>query len=151
MVVGPPELGVEDDAEGPVRGGRVNDLGGRRGVVVSPSSMAPHKAAASPCFSTDSTMLPYSTHLPVPSSFVDDAAYLGTGNSTKDAHDTIRNMMERSGGAFEWPKSHNSPFELSKLIILINFPRPNSNDPEANLSISLTKPMPMARRCSCRR
>ena len=79
----------------------------------------------------------------IPSGFVDNAAYLGIGDSIAEAHRAIRDMMERPNGAFDWSHSHNSPFELSKLI-LINFPRPNSVDPEAGLSLSLSKPNPHA-------
>ena len=77
------------------------------------------------------------------SGFVDDAAYLGIGHSVPEAHNVIRNMMSRPHGAFDWSTSHNSPFELSKLV-LMNFPRPYANDPEALRPLSLPKPNPTA-------
>ena len=52
--------------------------------------------------------------------FVDDVALLATGNTTEEAHRKLKDMMERTGGAFEWSINHNSPFEMTKLA-LINF------------------------------
>jgi hypothetical protein len=75
----------------------------------------------------------------VPSGFVDDTAYLGIGNTIHDAHNIIRDMMHWPSGAFDWSTSHNSPFELSKLV-LINFPRHKANDPRAALPLILSKP-----------
>ena len=77
----------------------------------------------------------------IPSGFVDDAAYLAIGDNISAAHNTIRDMMERPSGAFDWSTSHNSPFELSKLV-LMNFPRPYTKDPEATRPLTLSKPNP---------
>ncbi|KAF8239333.1 hypothetical protein L208DRAFT_1237982 [Tricholoma matsutake] len=43
--------------------------------------------------------------------------------------------MEHPSGGFDWSTSHNSPFELSKLV-LINFPRSHCDTVPADLSIS---------------
>jgi ribonuclease HI len=58
--------------------------------------------------------------------FVDDSMFLAIGDTLEEAHDTIRDMMERPKGGFSWSTSHNSPFELSKLALL-NFPRSNND------------------------
>ena len=59
--------------------------------------------------------------------FVDDVALLATGPDFDTAHRTLKDMMERPGGAFDWSRSHNSPFELNKLA-LMNFSPKGVND-----------------------
>jgi hypothetical protein len=50
--------------------------------------------------------------------FVDDVGLLAIGHDFTETHHTLREMMERPGGAFEWSWTHNSPFELTKLAIV---------------------------------
>ncbi|KAF9780591.1 hypothetical protein BJ322DRAFT_980135, partial [Thelephora terrestris] len=50
--------------------------------------------------------------------YVDDVALLAIGKDTSDTHKKLSEMMMRPGGAFDWSKSHNSQFELSKLAIM---------------------------------
>lgn len=59
--------------------------------------------------------------------FVDDVALLATGTTFAETHLKLKNMMERTGGAFEWSENHNSPFEMTKLAALMNF-SPKSPD-----------------------
>ena len=54
--------------------------------------------------------------------FVDDSMVLAIGDTIEECHATLKDMMERPGGGFEWSYMHNSPFELSKTT-LMNFPR----------------------------
>ena len=54
--------------------------------------------------------------------FVDDSMMLAIGNTLEDCHSTLKDMMERLGGGFDWSYTHNSLFELSKTV-LMNFPR----------------------------
>jgi hypothetical protein len=54
-------------------------------------------------------------------SFVDDSMMLAIGNNLAECHEKLKDMMERPGGGFEWSRTHNSPFEISK-IALMNFP-----------------------------
>jgi len=54
--------------------------------------------------------------------FVDDTMFLAVADSLQEAHNIIKDMMERLDGGFDWSTTHNSPFELSKLA-LMNFPR----------------------------
>jgi hypothetical protein len=54
--------------------------------------------------------------------FVDDSMMLVMGDSLEICHVKLKDMMERPGGGFEWSLMHNSPFELSKTV-LMNFPR----------------------------
>ena len=52
--------------------------------------------------------------------FVDDVALLATARTIEEAHQKLKNMMERPGGALGWSRTHNSPFEMNKLA-LMNF------------------------------
>jgi hypothetical protein len=54
--------------------------------------------------------------------FVDDSMMLAITNSLSGCHTMLKDMMERSGGGFDWSHTHNSPYELSK-VRLMNFPR----------------------------
>ena len=54
--------------------------------------------------------------------FVDDSMMLAVGKNLAECHEKLKDMMERPGGGFEWSRTHNSPFEISK-IALMNFPR----------------------------
>jgi hypothetical protein len=71
--------------------------------------------------------------------FVDDTMFLVVADSLQDAHNMIKDMMERPGGGFEWSTTHNSPFELSKLA-LMNFPRSISDIAPADLILSRLNP-----------
>ena len=52
--------------------------------------------------------------------FVDDTTLLARGSSFDEAHSTLKNMMERRNGVFDWSRSHSSPLEMNKLA-LVNF------------------------------
>lgn len=54
--------------------------------------------------------------------FVDDSMMLAVGDTLSIVHSKLKDMMERPRGGFEWSRTHNSPFELSK-VALMNFPR----------------------------
>lgn len=69
--------------------------------------------------------------------FVDDCTLLVTGNTLDDTHRSIREMMERDGGCFDWSISHNSPFELTKFAA-IDFARRNTQPPSQPLVITKT-------------
>jgi hypothetical protein len=55
-------------------------------------------------------------------SFVDNSMMLTTGDSLDQCPTKLKDMMEQVGGGFKWSHMHNSPFELSKTM-LMNFPR----------------------------
>ena len=57
--------------------------------------------------------------------FVDDCAFVAIGDTLKDTHQTLWNMMEHSNSGLEWSWSHNLPFKISKLAVM-DFPRPNT-------------------------
>ena len=59
--------------------------------------------------------------------FVDDTALFVEGPSFDDTHSTLRRMMNRRNGAFEWSAEHNSKFEISKFA-LIDFSRKKDID-----------------------
>ena len=61
--------------------------------------------------------------------FVDDVALLATGRTFEETHRRLRDMMERTGGAFEWSENHNSPFEMTKLALMNFSPRSPNNTP----------------------
>jgi len=50
--------------------------------------------------------------------FVDDTHFIARGKTFKETHAKLKNLMERPNGALDWSKSHNSPFELSKLAVM---------------------------------
>lgn len=52
--------------------------------------------------------------------FVDDTAFLAIGKNFNDTHATLKDMINRAGGGYEWAQNHNSCFETSKFT-LINF------------------------------
>jgi len=60
--------------------------------------------------------------------FVDDSSYLITARSLHEAHENIKDLMERPNGGFDWSTTHNSPYELNKLA-LMNFPCSNHDNP----------------------
>ena len=62
--------------------------------------------------------------------FVDDTTLLACGKDFKAAHDTIRDMMERTNGVFEWSNTFNSPLEMNKLA-LVNFMQSTAKASEA--------------------
>ena len=59
--------------------------------------------------------------------FVDDTALFVEGPSFDDTHSTLKRMMNRRNGAFEWSAEHNSKFEISKFA-LIDFSRKKNID-----------------------
>ena len=50
--------------------------------------------------------------------YVDDAIIAASADSFEEAHKKLANMMTREGGAIEWAKKHNSPFEYNKLALI---------------------------------
>ena len=52
--------------------------------------------------------------------FVDDTTLLAQGKTFKEAHQTIKSMMERDNGVFNWSRTYSSPLEMNKLA-LVNF------------------------------
>lgn len=53
--------------------------------------------------------------------FVDDCTFVATVDTLVKTHIILRDMMERSGGGLKWSQHHNSPFEISKLVVM-DFP-----------------------------
>ena len=52
--------------------------------------------------------------------FIDNTTLLASRRDFNEAHNTIKNMMERKNRVFEWSRTFNSPLEMSKLA-LVNF------------------------------
>ena len=50
--------------------------------------------------------------------FVDDTKFLAVGSTLADCHATLKHMMERNSGGFNWSTSHGSPFELTKTALV---------------------------------
>ena len=59
--------------------------------------------------------------------YVDDTALFAEGPSFDHTHSTLKRMMDRGGGAFEWSAQHNSKFEVSKFA-LVDFSRKKDID-----------------------
>jgi hypothetical protein len=75
----------------------------------------------------------------LPPGFVDNIMILAIGKTLMQCHAEFKDMMERPGGGFDWSYTHNSPFKLSKTV-LIHFPR-LYRDPILG-GLSLDKPKP---------
>jgi hypothetical protein len=75
--------------------------------------------------------------------YVDDVALLAIGHNLTETHDKLREMMTRTGGAFEWSMTHNSKFELSKLALMDFTTRPHQptaltiTDPHTNITTTI--------------
>ena len=50
--------------------------------------------------------------------FVDDTAFLAIGNTFQETHQILNDMLERSGGGFEWSSQHNLCFAPSKFALI---------------------------------
>ena len=57
--------------------------------------------------------------------YVDDAILVATASTFPEAHNILKDMMIRPGGAIDWSKTHNSCFEFNKLV-LIDFAQRNN-------------------------
>ena len=59
--------------------------------------------------------------------FVDDTAFIAIGKTFEETHATLKSMLERNGGGYQWSKDHNSKFETSKFA-LIDFTRSRAKE-----------------------
>lgn len=50
--------------------------------------------------------------------FIDNTAFLAIGKDFQDMHKILNDMLERSGGGFEWSSQHNSRFAPSKFMLI---------------------------------
>jgi hypothetical protein len=71
--------------------------------------------------------------------FVDDSMLLAIRDILEQCHEKLKDMMEHAGGGFEWLRTHNSPFELSKTV-LMNFPRSYRDSIPGALSLARPSP-----------
>ena len=62
--------------------------------------------------------------------FIDDTTLLASGKTFDEAHKTIKSMMERNGGVFNWSRTYSSPLEMNKLA-LVNYTHSQSKLQEA--------------------
>ena len=72
--------------------------------------------------------------------FVDDTVLIAVAKAFQETHSILHNMLERSGGAYEWSAKHNSKFETSKFG-LIDFTMNRSKErPPMNIRGSIINP-----------
>jgi hypothetical protein len=50
--------------------------------------------------------------------YIDDTILVATAETFTEAHTTLADMMTREGGASEWSRTHNSPLEYTKLVLI---------------------------------
>ena len=50
--------------------------------------------------------------------FVDDAVIIVIGKDFAETHEKLRNIMNQTGGVFEWAKAHNCEFSIEKFQLL---------------------------------
>jgi hypothetical protein len=72
--------------------------------------------------------------------YIDDTTLLASGKTFREAHSTIKQMMERNNGVFNWSCTYSSPLEMNKLA-LVNFSHSQTKTMEAeNLTLLQTTP-----------
>jgi exonuclease III len=50
--------------------------------------------------------------------YVDDAIISASADTFEETHEILKEMMTKEGGAVNWAKNHNSPFEFNKLALI---------------------------------
>jgi len=50
--------------------------------------------------------------------FVDDTVIIVCGKNFNETHEKLHNIMNRTGGVFEWAKTHNCEFCIEKFQLL---------------------------------
>jgi hypothetical protein len=50
--------------------------------------------------------------------FVDDAVIIVSGKDFNETHEKLQNIMQQSGGVFDWAKIHNCEFSVEKFQLL---------------------------------
>jgi hypothetical protein len=75
--------------------------------------------------------------------YVDDTILIAIGENFVATHETLTDMMTRTGGAIEWSNDHNSHFEYSKLA-LMDFAHHNSKKERRPLTLLSTTLSPTA-------
>lgn len=74
--------------------------------------------------------------------FVDDTAFIAIAKDFKTAHSILQDMLERTGGGFEWSRDHNSCFKTSKFA-LMDFSLNRSKEcPNMNIQGNIIHPSP---------
>jgi hypothetical protein len=75
--------------------------------------------------------------------YIDDAILIAAAKTFTEAHAILDDMMTRPNGMIEWSKSHNSPIEYSKLV-LIDFTHHGvkKTRPPFNLQGTVLDPVP---------
>ena len=61
--------------------------------------------------------------------FIDDTVFITTGKSTEEMHRTLQDMLEQTGGGFNWSSNHNSKFETNKFALIDFTPTKQSSCP----------------------
>jgi Reverse transcriptase (RNA-dependent DNA polymerase) len=69
-------------------------------------------------YNTDLIEIPNEDEGETAEAYVDDAIISASADSFEEAHEKLRDMMTREGGAISWAKKHNSPFKYNKLALI---------------------------------
>lgn len=69
-------------------------------------------------YNADLVEIPSDAATEYAAAYVDDAILVAIANSFEEAHERLKDMMTRDGGAMSWAKQHNSPFEFNKLALI---------------------------------
>jgi hypothetical protein len=77
--------------------------------------------------------------------FVDDTAFVAIGPDFETTHSTLKNMLERPGGGFEWSRNHNSRFETNKFALIDFSMNKNRTRPPMNIQGAIIRPSPTHR------
>ena len=74
--------------------------------------------------------------------YVDDTALLVEGPSFDETHATLKRMMNRRGGAFEWSAEHNLRFKVSKFALVDFWRKKGIDRPPLQLRQTTIAPTP---------
>jgi hypothetical protein len=77
--------------------------------------------------------------------YVDDTAFLAEGSSFLETHAILKRMMNRSGGAFDWSREHNSRFVVSKFALIDFTRRKDMDKPPIRIGNNMIHPTPTHR------
>lgn len=67
--------------------------------------------------------------------YVDNIMLLATGDGFEETTNTLKDMVERPNGAFEWSTEHNTRFEISKTAILHCSKKTATNEDGENIKL----------------
>ena len=72
--------------------------------------------------------------------FIDDTVFITSGKNINEMHRTLQDMLERTGGGFDWSLDHNSKFETNKFALIDFTPIKQTAHPHINIRGTIITP-----------